>query len=78
MKKVFDAVFGVLYPLMIVSLLFAILNGGLLCKAKDDWPDERQVAAQAPAIAQVPVAQVPVGMVAQPVPMVTQMPVVAK
>ena len=58
MKNAFDAVFGALYPLMIVPLLFAILNGGLLCKAKDDWPDERQVAAQAPAIAQVPVAQV--------------------
>ena len=71
-KNVFDAVFGALYPLMIVPLLFAILNGGLLCKAKDDWPDESQVAVQAPAIAQVPVAQVPVGMVAQPVPMVVK------
>ena len=51
--------------LVIVPLLFAILNGGLLRKAKDDWPDAYKVA-QAP-VAQVPVAQVPVGTVAQPV-----------
>jgi len=72
-QSVFDAIFGALYPLLIVPLLFAILNAGLLCKAKDAWPDEGSVAVQAPAI-----AQVPVGMVAQPVPMVAQVPVVAK
>ena len=73
MQSIFDAIFGALYPLLIVPLLFAILNAGLLCKAKDAWPDEGSVAVQAPAV-----AQVPVGMVAQPVPMVAQVPVVAK